>query len=91
MRTTIYINGKGLNIAMQQRTLARILEGKWGERKPGQAWLLLACGCVCSGEVLWCSGLGCGDVLRWDWVAAQVNPRGSFVRYTGCLPRVSTP
>ena len=31
------------------------------------------------------------DMLCWDWVAAQVNPRGSFVRYTGCLPCVSTP
>ena len=30
-------------------------------------------------------------MLRWDWVTAQVNPRDSFVRYTGCLPRVSTP
>ena len=63
-RTIIYINGKELNIAMQQRTLARIQEGKCREREPGRAQLLLACGCVRSGEVLWCSRLGCGDA-RW--------------------------
>ena len=30
-------------------------------------------------------------VLCWDWVTAQVNPRGSFIHYTGCVPHVSTP